>query len=551
MANDLNILLVEDDKIIQKVLTEVLKNAGYSCVCASSCEEALSLVEEGKFSCALVDLGLPDGNGLDLLPEIRQRDAWLVPIILTGDGRPETIIQTMRAGAFDFLIKPFAATTVEAAIFRACEHHQIRRERDRLIQLLSDEREQLKQRVQEATADISQYAVYCETISARLRSLLRLTQVSTDFYTDDALFRSVFEELYKYVPIHCVHLMSANQQEHLAAFRDDAGHIQVVVSENNNRHATEDWNNAGNDDVLESLSREWLKRFTNVQVETKQVYQYPQHFWGRQVCIIQFFLDVDYTVDEACDEFLSMCAHFLAFEWQEARLFLHATQQASIGNIALELYKGFIQGLTAIRTTADFINETEVNEDATEGLRIIRNNVEDLRNQINEFRRLSLPRRDTVETVHIDRYIDQSVDMLSMTIKSRNINISKVYNTDCECVLLNGTSLARTLLDLLSSAVRVVSIDGSISVQLNDYDKSLLLLEIIHDVQDEESEETQSQQTYSDFMISHPRFILAQRTIQGLGGKLQIKQDKNEHFMYQILLPKNAMDTNPIPDVIL
>lgn len=541
MSSVPNILIVDDNLQIQSLLTELLSVAGRTSLAASSCQEARDLLDANDFSCALIDLGLPDGNGLDLLPGIKEDHPFLVPIILTGDGRAETIIETMRAGAFDFLIKPFVSATLQAAINRALDYHNVLRERDELIHLLSEEREQLKQRVEDATADLRQYAGHCKRVSSRLHSLVRLTQVASERYTDELVFRSIVEELEDFFPLRCVVLESVTGMELLFARSDGQGDVNVIVVEEAARHNT---NGHAEAEVAETLLREMAAQHAAVEVEGVSVYMYPQSYWGKKACTVSFFLDSDFLVDDDCDQFLGMCAHFLGFEWQDARLSLHASQQASLGNIAVEISKGLIQGLTAIRTTADYVSETQVSAEALEGLNHIRGSVDSLHNQINDFRQLSQPQKESVETVQLATYLNQAMEMLANAVQNRNIVVERHYEGDSPCILLNGKSLARTFLDLISASVRAVDFGGTITLRLSDVESNHVLVEISHHVGQLElfGIEAPGLDVQGSLIIeSHPQFILAQRTVQRCGGRLMLKCENDAHRAFHIILPRNPL----------
>jgi two-component system, NtrC family, response regulator AtoC len=136
-----HILLIEDEKTQRSLLEEVLALSDYTYESAGGCEEGRELFARGRFSCALIDLGLPDGSGLNLLGEFTREDPSLVAIVLTGDASAETVIDTLREGAFDYLTKPVNITTLRAAMARALSHHAVVRERAELFRLLLEERE--------------------------------------------------------------------------------------------------------------------------------------------------------------------------------------------------------------------------------------------------------------------------------------------------------------------------------------------------------------------------------------------------------------------------
>ncbi len=550
MTDTSHILLVDDNLPILRLLEEVLSKSGHSTATASNIVEARALLEKGTFCCALIDLGLPDGNGLELLPTITSNHPLLVPIILTGDGRAETIIDTMRAGAFDFLIKPFVAASLQASVNRAVDYHNVLRERNELVHLLSEEREQLKARVEEATTDLRQYASHCELVSARLHSLVRLTQVASEHYTDELVFERIVEELEKFIPLKFVVLHATASMEFLCARRDSDGEIHVIVVEGADKTLP---NGQSNGD-MEARLRALATHHATVENADAKMYLYPQSYWGKKACTVAFFLDESFAVDEDCDQFLGMCAHFLGFEWQDARLSLHATQQASLGNIAVEISKGLIQGLTAIRTTADYVSETSVSTEAMEGLDHIRSSVDSLHSRINDFRMLSQPQKESVATVNLTDYLNQAVEMLGNAVQNRNITITRHFEGESPCVLLNGTSVARTVLDLISAAIRAVELGGEISLRVSDSESNHVLVEISHAIESTElfGIERESNDPQGPALVeSHPQFILAQRTLQRCGGRLMLQCENEHHRAFHLILPRNPLaedrsrDKNP------
>ena len=195
------ILIVEDRPELRALLAEQLVELGYQCDCAASCEEGRKAVEEQRYACCLIDLGLPDGSGLELLAEFSKSDPLLVAVMLTGDASAESIIKTMRAGAFDYLIKPVDMVTLRIGISRAVSHHEAIHERAILVELLRDERNQLKERIDAATVDIRRQAEDTEAANATLHSLLRVTRLSASFHSDEDLLRGVHREISNHLPV--------------------------------------------------------------------------------------------------------------------------------------------------------------------------------------------------------------------------------------------------------------------------------------------------------------------------------------------------------------
>lgn len=115
----LNVLIVDDDRVIREALSSVLEEAGYTPRAVAGIQPALAALRADKFDVLLLDVRLKDGNGLDFL-EVVRRDAPLLPVIMaTAYGDSERTISAMKHGAFDYVTKPFDLNVLLAAIAKA------------------------------------------------------------------------------------------------------------------------------------------------------------------------------------------------------------------------------------------------------------------------------------------------------------------------------------------------------------------------------------------------------------------------------------------------
>jgi DNA-binding NtrC family response regulator len=114
------IAIVDDDAVTRRILHAMLTKAGFGVLEFATGTALLSRGTQGV-GVACVDLGLDDMSGLDLIPRLRACDADVAIVVITGTRDLETAVQAMRAGAYDFLTKPFALEHVVPAIGRAHE----------------------------------------------------------------------------------------------------------------------------------------------------------------------------------------------------------------------------------------------------------------------------------------------------------------------------------------------------------------------------------------------------------------------------------------------
>ncbi len=109
------ILVVEDDDQIRNFIAYTLKQEGFSCETASTAQKAMSLLVLGRIDLMLLDLGLPDFDGMEVIQKVR---AWSeIPIIvISARDRDKEKAAALDAGADDYLTKPFSATELMARI---------------------------------------------------------------------------------------------------------------------------------------------------------------------------------------------------------------------------------------------------------------------------------------------------------------------------------------------------------------------------------------------------------------------------------------------------
>ncbi len=137
MKTTVSLLVVDDDSQFRQVLAGELQRVGYAVSMAGSGTEAIRVAAERGPQVVLLDLRLPDMDGLDVLRGLRQNDPLVEVILLTGHGSIDTAIQSVRMGAFDYVSKPCPLDELEIRIQRAVETRALRQRADILSQGLS------------------------------------------------------------------------------------------------------------------------------------------------------------------------------------------------------------------------------------------------------------------------------------------------------------------------------------------------------------------------------------------------------------------------------
>lgn len=119
-----NILIIDDEPGIRISLKEILELKGYAAKAVSNGADALMQMETGSYDLALIDLGLPDIDGLELLKRIKDRYPGMEAIILTGNATIGSAIDATSLGAFSYIIKPYEIEQLLLQLRRAIEKKQ-------------------------------------------------------------------------------------------------------------------------------------------------------------------------------------------------------------------------------------------------------------------------------------------------------------------------------------------------------------------------------------------------------------------------------------------
>jgi DNA-binding NtrC family response regulator len=131
------ILIVEDDASIRNLLESIFKRHNFPVSCASSLSDAQAFLTREPFDLMLLDMRLPDGDGLKFLEQVTTLPDHPLVVMVTGYGSIESAVACMRAGAFDYVVKPFSPSQIDVVLRKAQNYRQL----VKVNKLLSDDRE--------------------------------------------------------------------------------------------------------------------------------------------------------------------------------------------------------------------------------------------------------------------------------------------------------------------------------------------------------------------------------------------------------------------------
>jgi putative two-component system response regulator len=163
-----HILIVDDEPWITEVIADQLSNEGFQTETTNHSSEVMDRLEATPHDLVILDIYMPEVDGLTLLKQIQQRHPFLGVLMLTGVSDADTAVMAMHSGAADYIVKPFHPPQLSMRVERALE-------RSRLLLERAHSRELLEQRVEEQTRKLQRQSKQLSQMLDRLFVTYRAT----------------------------------------------------------------------------------------------------------------------------------------------------------------------------------------------------------------------------------------------------------------------------------------------------------------------------------------------------------------------------------------
>jgi two-component system cell cycle sensor histidine kinase/response regulator CckA len=197
---ELSVLVIEDDSHLLRTLRDILDRRGYHPLTANSAREGLALVEQELPAVALVDLKLPDMDGVEVIDRLSALSQLTQTIVLTGNASIESALRALRQRTYDYLVKPVPPEKLLTTIDRAGERWQRRRAEEALRK--SEERAQLLLEHISDVVMVVDDALVLRYVSPSVRHLL-------DYQPSDLIGRPCLEVIHPDDAAATVHFLRA------------------------------------------------------------------------------------------------------------------------------------------------------------------------------------------------------------------------------------------------------------------------------------------------------------------------------------------------------
>jgi two-component system sensor histidine kinase/response regulator len=170
-----NILVIDDEEGIREGCRRALEPEGFAIDTAATIREGRRKIQEDDFDLVLLDVMMPDGRGIDLLPAIQEKDPDLVSVIITGYATVELAVEAIKRGAYDFISKPFTSDLLLMTVNQGLERRRLSLEAKRL-QTIEQEAAELA-RAKEAMERLDKFkTAFTLTVAHELRAPVNALQ---------------------------------------------------------------------------------------------------------------------------------------------------------------------------------------------------------------------------------------------------------------------------------------------------------------------------------------------------------------------------------------
>ncbi|MDO9566626.1 MAG: PAS domain S-box protein [Candidatus Desulfaltia sp.] len=162
-----NILVADDDYQIRDLLTEVIEKEGYKVFLASNGKEAVEIAKNNPLDLAILDLKMPEMDGITALKQIKEINGNIEILVITGYGDLQSLREVIeQEGVFDYLIKPFALSDIKHCIKRALQRKELNLKKNFAI-------EDLKHRICEMESDFKQKTIQLRGSQLKYKNIIK------------------------------------------------------------------------------------------------------------------------------------------------------------------------------------------------------------------------------------------------------------------------------------------------------------------------------------------------------------------------------------------
>lgn len=515
------ILLVDDEPSIRFTMTEFLKREGYQPVAAADYDSALASFDAGEIDAAVIDIILPRKGGVRLLEELHRRAPDLPVVMMTGEPNISILPDIVRAGAYDFLVKPVTKDVLLRAVARAVEKKRLGDEKARLERELVRHAEELEAAVAARTTELTEARNFLKAV---VDSPVEYALVVTDTAGRVALFNRGAELMFQHTAADVLGQRAAElfgDETGFAGAASPGTGAQSVTDEAGGGAAAEA---ARNETEITARRGDGTRFVASLSVT-------PVRADGKGV-LGQLSVVKDLTAERERAAELRRMQERLAQNEKIAALGRMAAQVAhEVRNplTGLRLYTMHLRGKIIDRLTADEAGLCDK----------ILQNIDHLSNTTEQILNVARPLNLNVQQRRIEPLVGDVLQLLDSQLKSSRVEVKLDYDADAPPVPLDESSARSALVNLFLNAIQSMPTGGVLSISTRALGGYLLL-----GIGDTGSGMTPEHlaQVFEPFYTTKVRGLglgmpYAKRVVELHGGTIRLESKPSEGTRVEIKLP--------------
>lgn len=466
------VLVADDEETLRGFLSDLLRGLGHQPETAADGREALERLKQESFDLLITDLVMPHMDGLELLRAAREMDPDLVAIVLTGRGTMETAIQAIRETAYDYVTKPFDLEEFTATIQRALEKARLIQANKQLVAELSQERESLKHRVREATADLAQKIADLKILNKRLSVLFDIARKAHGDLT--------LEESLQHI---AAHLKDAIEFEYAFCLilNTYSGNVRLGFADGHESDVSRRIQTAIlmiKDEVTEMLVAMKDPSETAAQVENLLRNRgFSETELGHTVLAPMTMMkdlyglfclsrDEGEPFTEAERQLMQIVAANAAAIYEENAVEYRTSQLRTIGELTSEIAHDLKHPLTNVKAGLQIANEVWYDTDKRDQcIHMIDSEIGNMDRLIHELMSFSRSQQMTLSYLDVKDLIHRTLQRANFSLENSGVQAEVVLHPGDLMILANEGELIEAFMNLIVNAIQAMPDGGGLTIE--------------------------------------------------------------------------------------
>ncbi|MFQ5882075.1 MAG: ATP-binding protein [Candidatus Methylomirabilales bacterium] len=511
------VLVVDDERFMQQVCSDILFQAGYQVIIATDAREGLGLAQSDPPSVILLDLMLPGMNGIDALTHFAQVAPCAPVIIMTAYSSLQSAIDSLKHGAYDYIPKPFEPDVLVRAIKRAEGRHQLLVENSRLVRTL-----------QEKVAELSRLYQLADDLARDLRQ--RMEVRTAELYRSERLTEGIITHMASGLMVTDLGgaVTLINPQGVLA--------LRCQVEELLGRKLTDLFPNAGEMlEVREESSHRELELILRDDSTIPLGFSssYLTDLQGNREGVIVVFRD------------LSEIKQLQAELRRKERL-------AAIGEVVAGVAHEIRNPLFGITSVAQIVQrEVEFTQAHRELIEAMLSETQRLNVLVSDLLLFGSPSRLDRQPTNLHQLLDECCHLYAGEIRECSIHLRKVYHPHLLPLLADGDKLKQVFLNLMKNALEATPHGGTLTLGTKLQQSRVKGEEQVEMVISDTGCGIPPQdrdRIFELFFTTKPRgaglgLPICRRIVEDHGGKIRVESRPGEGTTFSVCLPIEPVDS--------